>query len=296
MREWVIGGFILRSELMAIHVVTDSSSDIPSKLASEYQIGIVPLNVHFGEEVFKDGVDIWSEEFYHRLKNEQAVPNTSQPAPGEFLKVYQTIAKPGDTIISIHISGEMSGAVNSARIAAEMLGDEYQVIVIDSRFVSMVLGLIAIRAAKLAALGGGLEEILAAVDRCKEEIAVYFTVDSLEHLARTGRIGKATAFLGGLLNIKPILGISGGVIVPIEKIRGNFQKVAQQMVGKLSEKFGDRLLEVSIIHTELPDMVTVLKQEAEKSLQIDHFHNSIIGPIVGTHAGPFTIGIVALPL
>lgn len=281
---------------MAIHVVTDSSSDLPSKLANDYQIGIVPLNVHIGDEVLKDGVDIWSEEFYHRLKNEHFIPNTSQPAPGEFLKVYQKIAKPGDTIISLHISGEMSGTANSARIAAEMLGNEYEVIVIDSRFVSMALGLIAYRAAKMVAQGVKLEAIIAEIEKCQQDVAVYFTVDSLEHLARTGRIGKATAFLGGLLNIKPLLGISTGLIVPVEKIRGNFQKVAQQMVGKLSEKYGDRPLEVSIIHTELPDMVTVLKQEAEKSLKIDHYHNSVIGPIVGTHAGPYTIGIVALPL
>jgi len=281
---------------MAVRIVTDSSSDLPDKLAEKFEISIVPLNVHFGEEVLKDGVDIWSEEFYHRLRNEQWPPNTSQPSPGEFLRVYREIARPGDTIISLHISTEMSGTAGAARIAAGMLGEEYRVEAVDTRLVSMALGLISLRAAKMARDGSSVAAILEAVSRLEKEIAVYFTVNSLEHLCRTGRIGKATAFLGSLLNIKPLLGIAGGLIIPVEKIRGNFQKVAQAMVANIYEKYGNRPLEISIVHTELPDHFNILRKTAEETLNIAAFYPGVIGPIVGSHAGPNTIGIIGLPV
>lgn len=281
---------------MAVRIVTDSTADIPVKLVKELGIGIVPLNVHFGEEVYKDGIEIWSDEFYHRLKNEPVLPNTSQPSPGEFLKVYQEIAKPGDIIISIHISTEMSGTLGSARIAAEMLGDDYRIEFVDSRLVCMVLGLIVIRAAKMAKTGSGAAEILEAIKAWQEKISVFFTVNSLEYLSRTGRIGKATAFLGGLLNIKPLLGISDGMIVPVEKVRGNFQKIAEIMVDRFRDKYGDEPLEISIVHTELPHLADILYNLVEKRLNVKEIYTGIIGPIVGAHAGPNTIGIIGLPI
>lgn len=281
---------------MTVRIVTDSTADISEKLAKEFGIGIVPLNIHFGNEVYKDGVDIWSDEFYHRLINEPVLPNTSQPSPGEFLKLYQEIAKPGDTIISIHISTEMSGTLSSARIASEILGNDYRVEIIDSRFVCLVLGMIVLRAAEMAREGKSPEDIINAIESWKEEIEVFFTVNSLEYLSRTGRIGKASAFLGGLLNIKPLLGIKDGVIVPIEKVRGNFQRVAEIMVDKFAERYANRPLEIFIVHTELPDLATVLRKLAETRLNITKLHIGIIGPVVGAHAGPNTVGIIGLPV
>lgn len=280
---------------MSVKIVTDSTADIPAKFVNEYHIGVVPLNVHFGDEVYKDGVEIWSDEFYNRLRNEPNLPNTSQPAPGEFLKVYQTIAQPGDTIISIHISQEMSGTAGSARVAVEMLGQEYRIEVIDSRFVSMVLGLIVLKAAMLAKEDAAPELIIKKIHQWQKEITVYFTLNSLEYLQRTGRIGKASSFLGSLLNIKPILSIVDGVIIPIEKVRGNVQKVATLMVEKMVQRYGDQPLIVSIVHTELPEFEQILHKIAQENLNIVDYYPSIIGPIVGTHAGPSTLGLIALP-
>jgi DegV family protein with EDD domain len=280
---------------MAVKIVTDSTADLPTKLVSEYGIAVVPLNVHFGEEVLKDGVDIWPEEFYHRLEQGPLLPNTSQPAPGEFLTVYQKIAQPGDVIISIHISQNLSGTAGSAQVAADMMGKDYRVIVIDSRSVSMGLGLIVIKAAELAGKGAAPEVIVEQISNWQKQVMVYFTVNSLEHLQRTGRIGKASAFLGSLLNIKPLLGIVDGIIVPIEKIRGNFQKVAVEMVENLYQHFNDQPLALSIVHTEIPDAAQLLRKTAEPRLKIVRFFPSIIGPIVGAHAGPNTVGILAIP-
>jgi DegV family protein with EDD domain len=281
---------------MAVKIVTDSTADLPIKWIREFDITVVPLNVHFGEEVYKDGVEIWSEEFYNRLRNESQLPNTSQPAPGEFLKIFQRIATPKDTIIGIFISQEMSGTASSAKVGAQMLGVDYRVEIIDSCFVSMALGLIVIKAARLAQNNVKAEQIVEAIHTWQHQIAVYFTVNSLEYLHRTGRIGKAHILLGSLLNIKPVLSIVDGVIVPIEKTRGNFQKVATVLVEKLVQQFKDKPLMLSIVHTELPEAAQILQRIAEENLNIAESYPSIVGPIVGSHAGPNTIGIIALPI
>ncbi len=279
-----------------IHIVTDSTADIPVKIINEYGIQVVPLNIHFGEEVLKDGVDIWSEEFYNRLRNEDLLPNTSQPAPGEFLTVYQRIAKPGDTIISLHISKEMSGTVGSAAIAASMLTEEVTVHVIDSRNVTLGLGAMVIKAAQMAKNGATVTAILESVDKWKKQIGVYFTVNSLEYLHRTGRIGKASALLGGLLNIKPVLAIEDGIIIPVEKVRGQFAKVAAQIVETIYQRYGAVPLQVAYLHTDLPELNSYLQKAAEARLNIGESMTNLIGPIVGAHGGPVTIGIAVLPL
>ncbi len=280
---------------MALRIVTDSTADLPEKIVAEYGIEVVPLNVHFGEEVYKDGVDIWSEEFYNRIRNEPLLPNTSQPAPGDFLKAYQKVAKPGDTIISIHISREMSGTADSAQLAAEMMGPDYQIYVIDSRNVTMALGAMVLKAAMAAKRGEPAETILADIAKWKNEISIYFTLKSLEYLHRTGRIGKASVLMGSLLNIKPILAIEDGIIIPSEKVRGNYQKVAELMVDKLAKRYGNQPLLVSVVHTELTSEMETLAALAKNNLNIQEMVINIVGPIVGAHAGPNTIGIIALP-
>jgi DegV family protein with EDD domain len=281
---------------MPIRIVTDSTADLPGRLVDEYRIGVAPLNIHFGEEVLKDGVDIWSEEFYHRLKNDPLLPNTSQPSPGEFIEVYRKCARPGETIISIHISSAMSGTIGAAKVAAEMLEEEYRIITVDSRSATMGLGLIVLQAARMAKAGAALESILAEIRRNIECIRINFTVGSLEHLHRTGRIGKAGAFLGSLLSIKPLLMVKDGVIAPLEKIRGNFQKVAEQMIDDLVSRFDDQPLIISIVHGESHENAGILRKAAEERLQVTESFTAVAGPIVGTHTGPSLIGIVALPV
>lgn len=281
---------------MAVKIVTDSTADLPAKIISQYGIEVVPLNVHFGEEVYKDGIDIWSEEFYNKLRNEPLLPNTSQPAPGEFLNAYQKIAKPGDTIISIHISREMSGTADSAKLAAEMMGTDCQIQIVDSRHVTLSLGVLVLQAAKAAQNGESAEMIMAKLAKWKEDISIFFTLKSLEHLQRTGRIGKASVLMGSLLNIKPILSIEGGLIVPLEKMRGNFPKVAEVLVEQAVKRYGTKPLSVGIIHTESEEDLGILETMAKKSLNVKEMVTNLAGPIVGTHVGPNAIGIIALPI
>lgn len=280
---------------MAVKIVTDSTADLPEKIVSKYGIGVVPLNVHFGEEVYQDGVDIWAEEFYNKLCNEPTLPNTSQPAPGEFLKVYQQIAEPGDTIISIHISRLMSGTADSAKLAAEMIGADYRIEIVDSEHVTMSLGVLVLQAAKAAQNGESADAILAKLTKWKKEISIFFTIKTLDYLHRTGRIGKASVLMGSLLNIKPILSIEDGLIVPNEKVRGNFQKVVELLVEKVIQRYGDQPLIVGLIHTGLPDEMVILERLAKNKLKIVEMVSNLAGPIVGSHTGPNAIGIVALP-
>ncbi len=281
---------------MAVKIVTDSTADLPLKIISQYGIEVVPLNVHFGEEVYKDGVDIWSEEFYNKLQNEPLLPNTSQPAPGEFLKVYRKIAKPGDTIISVHISREMSGTADSAKLAAEMMGTDYQVQIVDSQHVTLSLGILVLQAAKAAQNGESAETILAKLDKWKSEISIFFTLKSLEYLQRTGRIGKASVLMGSLLNIKPILSIEDGLIVPLEKMRGNFPKVAEALVEQVVQRYGSQPLSLGIIHTESEDDLGIIETLVKKNLNVKEMVTNLAGPIVGTHVGPNAVGIIALPI
>jgi DegV family protein with EDD domain len=280
---------------MSVKIVTDSTADVPMKLVEEYGIEVVPLNVHFGDEVFKDGVEIWSEEFYNRLRNEDVLPNTSQPAPGEFLKVYQRLAAAGFSIISIHISKEMSGTLGSAEVAAAMLGNDMKFSLVDSRNVCLGLGLIVLKAARLAKAGASFELILEKIEQWKGEAGVYFTVNSLEYLHRTGRIGKASALLGGLLNIKPVLAIDNGVIVPIEKVRGNFQRVAEEIVEAMVQRYGSQPLIVCFMHTELPELNQIMQKTAVARLNIAESFTNLVGPVIGSHGGPHTIGMAAIP-
>lgn len=281
---------------MAIRIVTDSTADLPGKYTNLYRIGVVPLNVHFGEEVFKDGVDIWSDEFYLRINNEPLLPNTSQPAPGEFIEVYRGLARPGDTVISLHLSAELSGTIGSAKVAAGMVEEEgLRVIVVDSRSAAMGLGWMAIEAARMAQTGASEAQILEQIDVMRSDCAVHFTVTNLEYLHRTGRIGKAGVLMGSLLNIKPLLTIREGAIVPLEKVRGNYQKVAERVVDDLVERFGERPLLLSVIQGENDDIASVLAQEVEARLNIAESIPVVAGPIIGTHTGPNVAGIAVLP-
>lgn len=277
-----------------IHIVTDSTSDLtPEVLAAHFggaKIHVIPLTVHFGEEEYRDGVDLTTAEFYRKLTSGGAMPRTSQPSPAAFVDLYKEISQPGDVILSYHLSARLSGTIQSAALAARQIEDR-TIEVIDTRSVSMGLALIAGRAAERAASGATPEEI---VQESRELIAkqhIYFVVDTLEYLQRNGRIGKAQALVGGLLNVKPILTLDDGVVAPLEKVRGR-------------SKARERLFERASSHaaTGGATMGAVLQAAAAEDAKAfaDRLHEAYgirfpvieLGPTVGTHAGPGTLGVV----
>lgn len=201
-----------------MRIVTDSTADLPEDIIKRYNITVVPLKVFFGQEVLLDGVEITPGRFFERQVAGE-ISSTSQPSPAEFVDFYKPMADAGDEIISVHISGHLSGTVQSANLARTML--KYDGLeVVDSGVTSVALGLLVLNAARAVEAGRSKEQVLEMICSMKEEIEVYFMVDSLEYLQRGGRIGKAQAFLGTLLNVKPILMLEGGLICPFEKVRG----------------------------------------------------------------------------
>ena len=190
---------------MTVRIVTDSTSDLPPTLASQHEIEVVPLNVHFANEVYKDGTEITADQFFEKLIKGPIYPTTSQPSIGEFIDIYKKIAEKGDEIVSIHISKILSGTYNSALQASKNLEDEINIHVVDSEKVSMSLGLSAIAAAQAAKNGGSVEEVISAAESAADRGRFVALFDTLEYLAKGGRIGKAQSLLGGLLKIRPIL-------------------------------------------------------------------------------------------
>lgn len=279
-----------------IKIVTDSTADIPKHLLDELNIVVVPLKVHFGEETYLDGVDITAAEFYEKLQNASQLPTTSQPSPADFLSIYKnTASEPGDEIISIHLSSAFSGTYQSAVLAKQLLEEQIPVHIVDSKYASYGHGMLAVTAARMAAEGKSAEEILDTIDRLRKESRIYFVVDTLQYLYKGGRIGKASALFGSLLNIKPILTVDeAGEVAPLDKVRGHKNALAR-IIEMLQRDFGDRALHIIIGHSssmdaakELHDMV-VPKVNAVDSQFID------IGPVIGTHTGPGALAVFAFP-
>lgn len=272
-------------------IVTDSTADIPPAVREKYGIEVVPLEVIFGDEVYKDGVDITSAEFFDRLESSSVMPRTSQPSPGDFARIYKKLLDQQKEIISIHISAELSGTVHSAYMGRKLVGGGSKIDIVDSRLVSLALGLIVVEAAKAVSAGKQKDYVLELINKMIQKTRVYFLVDTLEYLARGGRIGKAQSLMGTLLNIKPILTFRDGIIYPYDKIRG-FNKAVQRIVDGINEEFkGKRVLTAFVYGTE-GELFHNFHQKI--TAQIDYVESvrGQLGPVVGTHGGPGIVGVV----
>ncbi|OPX84673.1 MAG: DegV domain-containing protein [Pelotomaculum sp. PtaB.Bin104] len=273
-----------------VFIVTDSTADLPEELCQAYGISVVPLKVIFpGCAPLLDGVDIDAGEFYRRLVENRELSSTSQPTPAEFATTYLRLQAAGGSIISIHISSAMSGTCQSARMGKAMVpGTDIEVI--DSKSVSMGLGELVLAAARAARAGKSKQEILELIYGLIPKINVYFIVDSLDYLARGGRIGKARAFLGTILNIKPLLYLKDGIVCPYEKLRGR-AKAMERLVQVVQEHTGGKAIKYALVHGNDPAGVKQLRQKMNEKFSDDSVISSL-GSVVGTHAGPGVLGVV----
>jgi DegV family protein with EDD domain len=270
-------------------LVLDSTADDPGAPERHPNVRVVPLYVRFGEESFRDYVDLGPEEFYARLRTAPELPTTSQPTPQDFLTVYEELAG-YERILSVQISSKLSGTFQSAQLAAEQAGDG-RVRVIDSRTASAAIAMLAGAILRRLERGTTDEEIDALVASYADSASLLFTVDTLEFLARGGRIGKARAMAGNLLHIKPILALEDGEIEPIKRVRGNqkaFMEFVERFRAGSSESEG---LRVGIAHADAPDRAQSLvemvnRERPQATIEIV----TTLGAVVGTHAGPGTIG------
>jgi DegV family protein with EDD domain len=285
----------------AVRVVTDSTSDLPAELARAHGIQVVPLLVIFGDRVYHDGIDLAARDFYERLESGTASPRTNPPPRGDFLKLYRESAARQD-IFSIHISEKLSQTGVNARAVVEEAGPAlaalrpaaagrpFSAAVVDSGSVSLGLGLLALFAARMAQRGLELSAIRGRIEAMRERMHVLFVMDTLEYLARGGRIGKARALLGKVLGVKPILGVAEGEVVAVDRVRGG--RAAHP---RLAELFAQRVdpqrpVVAAVGHSKAPIWADRLRALLEERFVAAELMVTEIGPVVGTHAGPGTVG------
>ncbi|MFE5319661.1 DegV family protein [Paenibacillus sp. NPDC056579] len=279
-----------------VRVVTDSTADIPAALREALNIELVPLKVHFGTETFKDSVDMGPEQFFEKLVSFSSLPTTSQPSPVEFTETYKRLADEyGGPIISIHLSSRMSGTYQSALLAQSMLEGEADLHVIDSKTASYGIGMMAVAAAEAAQQGKSKEEILEMIEAIRRDEKMYFLVDTLEYLQKGGRIGRAAALLGSLLNIKPILSISEeGEVYSIDKVRGH-KKAMARIIELLKADFGDKPIHVTVAHANHMANAEELSSLILQSFNVASIGYASIGPVIGTHSGPGAVAAFVRP-
>lgn len=267
-------------------IVTDSTADIAPAIREQLGIRMVPLKVHFGHEVFHDAVTIEPDQFYEKLVQSSKLPTTSQPSPGEFLDLFKQLTEEPETlVISIHLAAALSGTYQSAIMAKQMMGENSHVEVVDSRSTSYGLGMLVVHAAKMAQEGCSKEQILSAIEHIMSNRELFFLVDSLEYLQKGGRIGKAAAVFGSLLNIKPILSIDQeGVVYAIDKARGQKKAIAR-VVEMLKQSFGDRPVHFAVGYTNDKAATDELVAAVQQAFDIQSVHYVQVGAVVGTHVG-----------
>ena len=276
---------------MTIRIVTDSSADLPADLVEKHRITVVPCYVVVDDQTYKDGVDIQADEFYRRLQAEGRTPTTAQPTMADFQEVYRDLVGQGDQVISIHVSGKLSGTLNSAEQAKASLeneGEDAPVEIIDSQLASMAMGLMVLDAAIMAAEGGEYSEVAAQV---RQRLATHhglFALDTLEYLQKGGRIGKASAFLGSILNVKPILRLQDGEAHPVERPR-NRDRAMRRLVELAKEMAPVRRLAV-VYSTDMERMHS-LKQELSGLLPDDQIIEARFGSTLATYLGPDALGV-----
>jgi DegV family protein with EDD domain len=275
---------------MTIKIVTDSTADLPPQLAKELGITVVPVYLRFGDEVFRDVVDISQDEFYRRLTMDHIHPSTTQPSPQDFIDVYRELAKGADGIVSIHVSSKLSGTYNSALRGKEAVGKECPIEVIDSEVITMGLGQLAIAANTMAQAGKSLPQVVKEVKQMIPSIHVLGLLDTLKYLALGGRIGKMQALLGSLLNIKPMMTVKGGVLTPAGRVRSRAKGV-------------DILVDYVKNTADLQDLAVVYNTSLEEAQALVRRLGSVfpeekirlarLGPALGVHTGP---GIIFIAL
>jgi DegV family protein with EDD domain len=274
-----------------VSIVTDSTSSLTPAMGEEYGVHVLPIYVVFGNRTYRDGVDLDSELFYRLLRDSKQLPTTSQPALVDFVQAYTALSERAEAIVSIHLSHEMSGTVDSARAASRQLPD-VPIHVIDSRSASMGLGLMAIEAARAAAAGQDAAEVVRLVEGLIPKMDIVFTVRTLEYLHKGGRIGRATAFLGSVLSIKPVLYIKDGHVGPLEKPRTR-KRALGRMLALMAERLGtSEAVHAAVMHCDALGEAQTMAEQVAARFECAEVLTIEAGPIIAVHGGPGTLGLV----
>jgi DegV family protein with EDD domain len=275
-----------------IALVTDSTCDIPAAWVKQYDINVVPLTIIFGDQQYLDGVELSPKEFYQRLSKETLHPTTSQPAPEAFLEAYQRAAANGaDEILTFTISSAMSGTIESARRAAQE--SLVPVHVIDSKNNSMGLGWQVIAAARVREAGGRLEAMLAAAEQVRKDMVYYIALDTIEYLARGGRIAGAARLLNSILQIKPLIFVrpetgTVGAAMPARSRKNAVEGMVREFFQHINT---DRPLHITVLHNDVLEEAQALAERVQREYSPKELFISIVSPALGVHTGPRALAL-----
>jgi len=273
-----------------IVVVTDSAAYIPEKALGDLNIPVIPLWLIWDNERFRDGVDMDPPTFYRRLRKSKTFPTSSQPSAGEFVDFFRQVAADADAIVSVLASSKMSGTVSSAQAAQAQL-PELTIRVVDSLSISMGMGFVALAAARAAAAGKSLDGVVAAAEEMRDGVHFLFAVDTLEYLHRGGRIGGAKRLLGTALKIKPLLHFEDGRIEALVQVRTKRKAIARMLEVAEERLGGKRMAEVAVPDIDNPDEGDAVAEQVKERFGVSTVYRSTVSPVVGTHAGPGTVGL-----
>ena len=241
-----------------IKVLTDSTCDLPANYFAEYDLGVVPINIQFGNETFLEGVTIDQTTFYNKVDELGMVPQTSQPSVGQFVDAYRAVAQQGyDTVFSIHVTGKLSGTLNSATIAAREVADEIKVIPYDSLCGSAALGFMCIDVANMARAGKTVEEILQRLEVVRPRVGIFLTLATLKYAQMSGRVSNLQGFLASLLNVKPVISLQNGMLLPSGRVRSR-QAAMEQLIELAKNAAGNAPVKFAVIHGEALDDAKIL--------------------------------------
>jgi len=273
-----------------IELITDSTSDISPALAEQLGVRVLPLSVHFGDESFRDGLDITNADFYARLRAAETLPTTSQINPEVFADAFQEAIDRGNQVVGIFVSSELSGTFQSAVIARGMV-DEENVFAVDSRGIAFSLSLLVVEAARMRDAGFSAAEIAQEIERLRGKLRLYAVVDTLKYLKMGGRISAATAVVGGVLGISPIIALEEGKVASVGKARGRKAGV-KWIRDRAEEEEIDLSRPVAIGHTDCQEAMDAVEAVFADMLErVPAVYRGEIGAVVGTHAGPGAAGI-----
>ncbi len=272
-----------------IAVVTDSVACVPQELIERYGIHVVPFHVIWDGHVYTDGVDLTPQEFYRFFGQNKSFPSTTQPSLADFVRTYARLSEEAEGIVSIHVPEELTGAISVARVAAREAAS-VPVRVVDSRMATMAQGFIVLAAARTAASGGTLDEVVAAAEALIPKVDFFATLDDLKHLHRGGRIGEAATLLGSKLRINPILSLAHGRVRVLGVVRTR-RKAVEKMIEMMAEQVGERPVHASVFHGDALKEAQRIAEEIESRFNCVEFYITEFTPVMGAHTGPGVIGL-----
>jgi len=276
---------------VTVKIVTDSVADLPSDVVKELGITVIPLLVRFGEKVYRDGIDLTAEQFYKKLKQSKTFPGTSVPPPGAFAEAYDKLAEDTDGILAIILSSKLSGTYQVAQQSVGLMKKKCRVEVIDSELATMAQGFIVMKAAKAAQAGASLDEVIEITRKTIPRVDFLCTFDTLEYLQRGGRIGKAQAFLGSVLRVKPLITLRDGVVQPAGRAHSRAKAIERLYSFAMSYS---SIEEMAVEDTACPDEAETLVERLSAEFPKERIYRSKMTPAIGTHTGPGLLMVAIL--